>query len=131
MRLEPVLRTEGQFPLELGGDGLTDDGRRVAEDQRPVAQGEVDVAVAIDVPQLRAGPRSKYSGCGRAPARMLDVTPPGITARATSKRASDWGNGDTGTPAFTLSDLETPGCRGEPPPEPSIGRRGCQDAAAC
>ena len=51
-----------------------------------------------------------------------------MTSRAAAKRAMDRGNADTGTPAFTLSGNETPGCRKNLGWNLASAVRGCQDA---
>ena len=53
--LEPVLGPEREVAVDLLVERRSDDLGGMAEDQGPVAEGEVDVAVAVDVPDRRPG----------------------------------------------------------------------------
>ena len=77
--LAPGRRAEARAALGRRDDGLEDLRMGVAVDERPPRAYPVDVAVAVDVDDLRALPRSMNSG-SRPIARMArtgELTPPG------------------------------------------------------
>ena len=51
--LEAMLGPERQVPGQLSCDRVTDDDRRVTEDERSVAEGVIDVPIAVDIPEIR------------------------------------------------------------------------------
>ena len=73
------------------GDGLHDRRVRVAEDHRPPRADQVDVAVAVGVGQPVARPRVMKRGVPPTAlnARTGELTPPGMTAQASSNSFAD------------------------------------------
>ena len=114
---ELVLRAVRQVALELASDGIADDPRGVAQKEWSVAEGEVDVALAVDVPQIGALAALEVE-------RMRAC--PGPDARRHTTRDDPTGGFEEGLRAWVrrgghgprLSGLETPSWMGEP--EPSL-----------